>query len=399
MNREIVSVGELTGAIKRLLEDGFGEISVKGEISNFVFHSSGHRYFTLKDEAAQISCAFWRGRKIDFQPADGMKVVATGEISVYPPRGQYQLVCTSLTPLGKGDLFLAFEALKKKLAEKGYFAPDRKRPLPVFPRSVGIATSPTGAAVRDMFATIEKRFPALTIYFRPTKVQGEGARKDIVKAIAALENTPAEFIIIGRGGGSLEDLWEFNSEEVADAIFNSRKPIVSAVGHETDFTISDFCADVRAATPTAAAVIATPKMKDDLLAAIADAQNSMTRNVGYALGEIRAILESSAGESARRRIIEKIRLSQQRAGEAEIYIDRAANRAIGAARTNLEHIEKRIAALAPLSPLKRGFAVLFDRGKAIPNTESLSSHREFEIMRENETALAKVVKTLPKPLF
>ncbi|MFP4529362.1 MAG: exodeoxyribonuclease VII large subunit, partial [Candidatus Kapaibacterium sp.] len=279
MEEKIISVSQLTQAIKSVLEEGFGDVTVSGEISNFKAHSSGHRYFTLKDEGAAISCVMWRGRNLTFAPTDGMKVVARGRLSVYPPRGNYQLDCFSLSPQGQGDLFLAFEALKKKLGEAGYFAPERKRALPALPMKIGVATSPTGAAVRDIMSTIERRFPAANIYFRPAIVQGDEAGPDVALSIRELAATNADIIIIGRGGGSLEDLWAFNTEIVADAIFKCPVPVISAVGHETDFTIADFTADVRAATPTAAAELATPTPAAELIRGIAQYQQLMTSNI------------------------------------------------------------------------------------------------------------------------
>ncbi|MES2766690.1 MAG: exodeoxyribonuclease VII large subunit, partial [Bacteroidota bacterium] len=260
-----ISVTQLTRTIRGILEETFEGIRVSGEISNFKHHSSGHRYFTLKDEGAQIGCTMWRTRSLGFVPADGMKVVVFGNISVYPPQGKYQIDCITMMPLGKGDLHLAFELLKEKLARAGYFDPSRKRPLPLFPLKIGVITSPTGAAVRDILSTLERRMPACEIYFRPALVQGDGAAEDIAEAIYQLNNLDCDVIIAGRGGGSLEDLWAFNTEIVARAIFESRVPFVSAVGHETDFTIADFVADIRAATPTAAAELVTPRSKTEML--------------------------------------------------------------------------------------------------------------------------------------
>ncbi|MBM2817299.1 MAG: xseA [Ignavibacteria bacterium] len=399
VEQQVVTVSQLTDTIALLLEEGIGIASVQGEISNYKLHSSGHRYFSLKDENAQISCVLWRGRTLNFQPTDGMKVVVKGTLSVYPPRGQYQLDCISLSPLGTGDLFLAFEALKQKLEQKGYFDSDRKRELPELPLSIGVATSPTGAAVRDILSTIERRFPNVTVYFRPTLVQGDGASEDIVAAIEELNRTPASILIIGRGGGSLEDLWAFNTEPVADAIFHSSKPIISAVGHETDFTISDFVADIRAATPTAAAELATPRTLQDLLGYIDYQSESAERSILGKLKDFRNILDSAGNKVAERRLLDKIRIHEQKFDDLEMTLNRIVTHSLTGMHQHLQSMESQCRLLYPLSPLIRGFAVPMSGGKPIPKSESLKSYTRIELMRDFETALVKVEKILPKKMF
>ena len=256
--RVVCTVGELAMRIKTQLEDKFPAVWVEGEISNLRTPSSGHAYFTLKDDTAQLRCVLFRGRgrRVAFQPEDGMQVLAFGGLDVYLARGEYQLVVELLEPKGMGALQLAFEQLKRRLEAEGLFDAARKRPLPPFPRTIGIVTSPTGAAIRDMLHVIDRRFADLRILITPVRVQGEEAPGEIVAALRDLQAVEdLDVIIVGRGGGSIEDLWAFNDERVARAIAGCRVPVISGVGHETDFTIADFVADLRAPTPSAAAEV------------------------------------------------------------------------------------------------------------------------------------------------
>ncbi|MBU6401719.1 MAG: exodeoxyribonuclease VII large subunit, partial [Verrucomicrobia bacterium] len=264
--RRILSVSELTGNVRRLLEGQIGRVWVTGEISNLRAQSSGHIYFTLKDPGAQLNCVLFRGEAVAHRELlrDGQKVVLRGELTVYEPRGQYQLRVEAIELQGVGALQMAFERLKERLNAEGLFAPERKRPLPRFPRRIGLVTSPTGAAIRDVLHVMARRYAGVELMLAPCRVQGEGAAEEIAGAIRLLNQWSAsrgasglDLIVVTRGGGSLEDLWAFNEEVVARAIFDSAVPVVSAVGHEIDFTISDFVADVRAATPSAAAEIVT----------------------------------------------------------------------------------------------------------------------------------------------
>jgi len=256
--RVVCTVGELAMRIKAQLEDQFPAVWVEGEISNLRTPSSGHAYFTLKDDTAQLRCVLFRGRgrRVAFQPEDGMQVLAFGGLDVYLARGEYQLVVELLEPKGVGALQLAFEQLKRRLEAEGLFDAARKRPLPPFPRTIGIVTSPTGAAIRDILHVIDRRFADLRILITPVRVQGEEAPGEIVAALRDLQAVEdLDVIIVGRGGGSIEDLWAFNDERVARAIAGCRVPVISGVGHETDFTIADFVADLRAPTPSAAAEV------------------------------------------------------------------------------------------------------------------------------------------------
>jgi len=266
--RQVLSVSELTGRIKRLLEQSVGQVWVTGEVTNLRVQSSGHAYFTLKDAGAQLSCVLFRNAGIAGREMlqDGQKVLLQGDVTVYEVRGQYQLVVRTIELQGVGALQIAFEKLKQRLASEGLFASERKRPLPKYPQRIGLVTSPTGAAIRDVLHVIQRRNPGLEIVLVPCRVQGAGAAAEIAAAIRLLNEFNSashprrqvlDLILLTRGGGSLEDLWAFNEEAVARAIFDSALPMVSAVGHEIDFTISDFVADVRAATPSAAAEIIT----------------------------------------------------------------------------------------------------------------------------------------------
>src|SRR6202142_3935266 len=260
--RTVLSVSELTTQVKRLLEKSIGSVWVTGEVTNLRAQSSGHMYFTLKDAGAQLSCVLFRGEAVRNRSVlqDGQKLLLQGDVTVYEARGQYQLIVRSVELQGVGALQIAFEKLKQKLAADGLFAPERKRPLPKYPQRIGLVTSPTGAAIRDVLHVVQRRNPALEIILVPCRVQGDGAAAEIAAAIRLLNEfgiRNSEFgidlILVTRGGGSLEDLWAFNEEIVARAIFESAIPVVSGIGHEIDFTISDFVADMRAATPSAAA--------------------------------------------------------------------------------------------------------------------------------------------------
>jgi exodeoxyribonuclease VII large subunit len=262
---EPLSVSALTAQIKEILEDQVGEVSVAGEISNLRHQSSGHYYFTLKDEGSQIPCALFKGSalRLAVQPKDGAKVVAEGEVSVYAPRGAYQLIVRSLEPAGKGDLHQRFEELKRKLQMEGLFAEERKREIPEFVERVALVTSPMGAAVRDAIHVLQRRCPRIRITVFGVKVQGEGAAEEVADAIGEIGRRKlADVVLVVRGGGSLEDLWAFNEEVVARAVVASPIPVISGVGHETDFTICDFVADVRAPTPSAAAEIVSRPDED-----------------------------------------------------------------------------------------------------------------------------------------
>lgn len=272
---KILTVTELTAAIKAVLEPNFRGISVKGEISNFKLQSSGHLYFSLKDAGAQVSAVLFRGNaaQLSRMPKEGDQVIANGEMSLYAPRGQYQIIIRELQFLGVGELLMKFHQLKEQLKARGWFESDRKKPLPKFPKRIGVVTSPTGAVIRDILNVLKRRFAGVDVILNPVKVQGEGAAQEIARAIQEFNRFGGcDLLIVGRGGGSIEDLWAFNEEIVASAIFASKIPIISAVGHETDFTIADWVADIRAPTPSAAAELAV-REKASLLKFFSDTRD------------------------------------------------------------------------------------------------------------------------------
>ena len=266
MNKEYLTVSQLTKYIKYKLDNDVNlrEVYLKGEISNFKAHTRGHFYFTIKDEGSRINAVMFASSasKVKFTPEDGMKILVTGRISVYEATGGYQIYVNEMMEDGVGNLYVAFEQLKKKLASEGLFDERRKKPIPKIPERVGAITAPTGAAIRDIISTINRRFPLTEVILFPSLVQGEGAKEDIVRQIERAKDYNLDVLIVGRGGGSIEDLWAFNEEIVARAIFDCPIPIISAVGHEIDFTIADFVADLRAPTPTGAAEIAVPNKSD-----------------------------------------------------------------------------------------------------------------------------------------
>ncbi|WP_419770473.1 MAG: exodeoxyribonuclease VII large subunit [Candidatus Marinarcus sp.] len=259
-----LSVSELNHQIKALLETTFSYVSVEGEVSNLTYHNSGHIYFSIKDESSTISCVMFKGNAqyLKFRLEVGQKINITGSITVYAPRGNYQLLCSKIQPSGVGELALAYEQLKTKLQTQGYFDPKNKKLLPKYPKTIAIVTSSTGAAIEDMKKVATHRWPLTKLILIPTLVQGEGSKEAIVQAILKADSLEADIMIVGRGGGSIEDLWAFNEECVANAIYSAKTPIISAVGHEVDFVISDFVADVRAATPSNAMEMALPDMND-----------------------------------------------------------------------------------------------------------------------------------------
>lgn len=390
MKTIILTVSQITHSIRQVIETSFSSVKVQGEISNFIQHSSGHRYFTLKDNQSQISCMMWRSRKLNFIPTNGMKVIISGRITLYPPRGQYQIDCTSMQPVGEGDLYLAYEALKEKLSNKGYFDIERKRELNYFPLKIAVSTSPTGAAIRDIISTINRRMPLCEIYFRPTLVQGQGAAQDIANAINELNNTPAEIILIGRGGGSIEDLWAYNEEIVANAIFNSKKPIISAVGHETDFTISDFVADKRAETPTAGAEMVTPLTYDTLMNNINSYQKDLMDNMIYKIKDYENEIINLSSSSAFKHVPNLIATNEQLIDDLEMRIITNIKNIKNIYQDKTHSLVNHLKSLYPLSPLAKGFALLQANDVILNNNNSLSDYSKLNIIRRDEKASVRV---------
>jgi len=355
------TVTAITRHIKDCIERGYASIWVEGEVSNFKVYGSGHCYFTLKDEGAQLSAVLWRAaaERLRFMPEDGAKVRVQGRLSVYEPRGAYQMIVERMEPLGIGDLAAAFEQLKRKLAAEGLFETARKRELPRYPQRIGVVTSPTGAAIQDLLKVIYNRWP-VDIILAGVRVQGAGAKEDIVEAIQLLNrlnggNRP-DVLIVGRGGGSLEDLWAFNEETVARAIAGSEIPVISAVGHEVDFTISDFVADVRAATPSHAGELAVPRLDqvidqlDGLRAALPQA---LLRRVDVARSRLEALEQSYALRHPEERIFNL----RQRLDDLSSRLVPAGERRVCAAREAMAMLAGRLESLSPLRVLDRGYSV------------------------------------------
>jgi exodeoxyribonuclease VII large subunit len=391
---KVFTVAELTRQIRGTLETKFGAVWVQGEISNYKLHPSGHQYFTLKDQRAQIACAIWRDTMLPpRQPlVDGTQVQVYGTVTVFEARGQYQLNVQILQPRGVGLLQAKFEALKRKLQAEGLFAPERKRSLSKFPRRIGIVTSPSGAAIRDMLNVLRRRAPWLQILISPVRVQGTGAAQEVAVAIRELampnENWhPLDLIVVTRGGGSIEDLWEFNEEIVARAIFNSTVPIISAVGHEIDFTICDFVADLRAPTPSAAAELIVPdiidlqRRIDGCARGLARQLLNRTRDAQQRLDHGREILHRCLAhkiDSYKRGLLHIAAALQARSPARELMMRRnrlvdlhrrlvaSPGRLLESARHRFRHMEGILRVLGPDATLRRGYSITTnERGKII----------------------------------
>lgn len=353
----IFSVTELNRRARQLLETHLATVWVSGEISNLSTPSSGHWYFTLKDDKAQIRCAMFRGQNalLRFKPEHGMQVIARGRVSLYEGRGDYQLIVENLQADGAGNLQIAFEQLKNKLAAEGLFDEDFKQPLPDMPRHVGIITSPTGAAVRDIVSVFRRRFPAAKLSIFPVPVQGADAAPAIIRAIQLANTQPdIEALILARGGGSLEDLWAFNEESLARAIFASEIPIVSAVGHETDFTICDFVADVRAPTPSAAAEILSPELSD-LIALLNYYADLFQKQLQQKIAQHRQHLLHLSKRL--RHPGHALREQQQKLDHLEWRLQQAALSRLRQPQQKLAQLAALLNNLSPLNTLQRGYAI------------------------------------------
>jgi len=408
---EAWTVSETVARARVAIEDSFPTVRVKGEISRFVHHGSGHMYFTLKDSGAAISAAMFRGdnRRLRFRPKDGLEVLVEGRLSIYEARGSFQLIAVGMEPLGVGSLHLAFEQLKKRLAAEGLFDEERKRDLPLVPGRIGIATSPTGAAIRDMLRVLERRFANVHVLLAPCRVQGEGSAAEIAASIARLDRIGVDVIIAGRGGGSLEDLWAFNEESVARAILASGTPVVTGIGHEIDLTIADLVADRRAPTPSAAAeIVVQSKME------LAGRLNALGRRLGgtarlavaRARERLRGLRDTPAMRDVPRRVTDAAqhlddlsarafraveRRALARRATLELLRERLSPRALGQRvherRSRLEHLRHRflgaarastearradvrrladlLNSISPLAVLGRGYAICRDQGGAV----------------------------------
>lgn len=397
-----LSVTELNRRVKAMIERGFDDLCVEGEISNYRPAASGHVYFTLKDETSQIPVVLFRGqqRGLKTDLREGLKVRVHGKVTMYLERGQHQLLARMIEEAGEGDLQKAFEALKEKLSREGLFDPDRKRPLPFLPRHIGIVTSPTGAAIRDMLNVLGRRFPNLHILIAPVRVQGEGSAEEIARAIDLL-NTRGDLdvLIIGRGGGSIEDLWAFNEEAVARSVARSRLPVISAVGHEIDFTISDFVADLRAPTPSAAAELVvrpradleeeirrlSQRVRHALENRTLQFRNRLTRashsyvfhEPGHLLRRYRQDLQHfrlRLAASLRGEYVER----QQRVDDAHNRLVQAVRTVTREQRLVLERLTSQLRALGPRSVLERGYSITRTRsGKVLASASEAASGEEL----------------------
>lgn len=360
-NFQIFTVKEITLYIKHKLssDEALLDIWVQGEISNFVHHTSGHYYFTLKDENSQLPCAMfrWANEGLKFKLEDGMKIIARGSIDVYTPQGRYNFIISEVHPKGVGELYLRFLQLKEKLAKEGLFDVRFKKPIPPFPNRVGIITSPTGAALQDIVNIMKRRFPCAEILLVPAIVQGEDAARDIVRSISLLnEFRDVDVAIVGRGGGSIEDLWPFNEEIVARAIFDSQVPIISAVGHESDFTISDFVADLRAATPSAAAELVVPN-KNEVIRQINSFNDALSQNLITLLRMHKKHIEGIHAALRPRLLIDRITQYQQHADDLTSKLTMKMDHNLELYFGRFNALTEMLDAVSPLATLKRGYSI------------------------------------------
>jgi len=435
----VYSVSELTREIKAVLEGRFVSLLVQGEVSNLRAPGSGHLYFTLKDEEACLDAVLFRteARRLKFKVQNGLSLVARGRLSLYEPQGRYQLVCDSVEPLGAGALQIAFEQLKERLEREGLFAQERKRRLPYLPRRIAVVTSPGGAAVHDFLRVLHRRFANLQVLIVPVRVQGEGAAQEIARGIVRAGQQPrVDVVVVARGGGSLEDLWAFNEEVVARALYACPVPTVSAVGHEVDFTIADYCADVRAATPTAAAELLA-REKTELVADLAQRRARLFRSLRAQLDRKRAQLDQgrarvahpgalisdrklrldrllqrledraradlSARASALRKLRDRLQLQHPRerlhrlhreVSRLEEKLAALARRLLSSRRQRFESLAGRLDALSPLRVLARGYAVAFDpRGHALLSADQVQPGERLRVRLHDGELDASVLPT------
>lgn len=391
-NREVFTVSRLNKEARGMLEQGFGLIWLAGEISNFTHHGSGHMYFSLKDDQAQVSCAMFRGqnRGLGFRPAMGMQVLVRARVSIYEARGNYQLIVESMEEAGEGRLQREFERLKKKLHDAGLFDADRKQPLPAAPKKIGIVTSPTGAAVRDILHVLQRRFPVAQVLIYPVSVQGEAAAGQIVRALALAEaHGSCDLLILARGGGSLEDLWAFNEETVAQAIFNCPIPVISGVGHEIDFTIADFVADVRAPTPSAAAEIAVPDQREWLntLARYLDRLGHLARRYLSAKREKTGWLEKRLAQAHPGQLLNQ---QGQKLDELGLRLRRAVQDKLGRLHQRLDPLTRALQAIGPQATLERGYAIVSHGEAIVRDAGTLNKGDEIHIRFARGTATSTI---------
>lgn len=395
-NTLVLSVSQLNRYIKMNFDadENLANIFISGEISNFTNHyRTGHLYFTLKDDSAAVRAVMFNSsaKRLKFMPEDGMKVIARGRVSVYEASGQYQLYVDDMQPDGVGALNLAYEQLKEKLQKEGLFSEHHKKPLPPYPEKVGVITSPTGAAVRDIINVLGRRFPYAEIVFCPVLVQGEGAHLQLTDAVNLFNSErAADVIIIGRGGGSIEDLWEFNDEGLARAVYNSEIPVISAVGHETDFTICDFVADMRAPTPSAAAELAVPDA-NELQYALSALKNRMFLNVSSGIADRRSRLEYLTSKGALKSPDEMLSNRSQRLDTAFSKMLSSYENRIGGKKVEFISAVTALSKLDPMSVLMRGFAFVSDKsGKNVYSSQALAKGDKINVRFHDGSAVCEV---------
>ena len=397
MAQNVLSITQLNEYIRGRMDADplLAQIAVRGEISNYKMYPSGHHYFTLKDEGSALRCVMFKGNamRLRFRPENGMIIIAMGKVSVYPRDGAYQLYCTAMTMDGVGDLYAAFEQLKKKLASQGLFDPAHKKPLPKYPGTIGIVTSSAGAAVHDMLRILRKRYPLSKVRLLPVRVQGAEAPGEIAAAIVyANHYRLADLLIVGRGGGSIEDLWAFNDEQVAHAIYHSEIPIISAVGHEPDVTISDYVADLRAATPSNAAELAVPDqdaLRQSLDAMSSAMASSLNRQVTAARRHLQVLSASQALQSPTGYL-------EQRNKSVELL----KNRMIAAQNQNITRAKQRyiaqiskLEAMSPLKVLTRGYSMVqTEQGAVVRSTNQVALGERIRVRLSDGTISATVMK-------
>lgn len=395
-NTLVLSVSQLNRYIKMNFDadENLANIFISGEISNFTNHyRTGHLYFTLKDDSAAVRAVMFNSsaKRLKFMPEDGMKVIARGRVSVYEASGQYQLYVDDMQPDGVGALNLAYEQLKEKLQKEGLFSEHHKKPLPPYPEKVGVITSPTGAAVRDIINVLGRRFPYAEIVFCPVLVQGDGAHLQLTDAVNLFNSErAADVIIIGRGGGSIEDLWEFNDEGLARAVYNSEIPVISAVGHETDFTICDFVADMRAPTPSAAAELAVPDA-NELQYALSALKNRMFLNVSSGIADRRSRLEYLTSKGALKSPDEMLSNRSQRLDTAFSKMLSSYENRIGGKKVEFISAATALSKLDPMSVLMRGFAFVYDKnGKNVYSSQALAKGDKINVRFHDGSAVCEV---------
>ncbi len=392
-----LTVSQFTGMVKDLLEGAFPAVWVVGEISNFSRPSSGHCYFTLKDDGAQLRAVIWRNaaQRLRFDLHDGLEVICHGAVDLYAPRGSYQLVIDQLQPKGIGALELALRKLREKLSAEGLFDPQRKRPLPRFPRRIGLVTSPTGAAVRDFLQVLKRRWLGADVLLAPVRVQGDGAAQEVAAAIRQLNalQSDIDVIVVARGGGSLEDLWAFNEEVVVRAIHGSRIPVVSAIGHEIDVTLADLVADVRALTPSEAAERVVPSA-DELRQTLGQHAQRLLTQLRSRATSARLRLESLAARRVFRRPFAILQQSEQRLDEFDARAARAIRQKLADGRQQIASTAARLESLSPLGVLGRGYSLTFREadGKLIRDAGELQPGDRIRTRFDNGEAISRVEK-------